>query len=231
MLMSRKETKLLVENWKATLNKSEEECILEESYLKAGIGMLSLIGSLLGQASSISVADAMPSRDVAETLNTAFNKKSPGNFRIIDRNGDVIGIHNKSGKEQLILTDEQCENISEEELEDALYSLENESYKSYREKLLKASESAESEISNSSKVKGKRSFLDRIKLMSESDKKRLIDEFTQGEFNLQASQMKVAARGMYEKSQESRKKFESLDNAFIFFIIHMHPNYADYLPK
>ena len=231
MLMSRKETKLLVENWRVTLNKSEEECILEESYLKAGIGMLSLIGSLLGQASSITVADAMPSRDVAKTLNTAFDKKSPGNFRIIDRNGDVIGIHNNSGKEQLILTNKQCQNVSEEELEDALYSLENENYKIYKEKLLKAAESAESEISNSSKAKGKRSVLDRIKLMSESDKKRLINEFTEGEFDLHAMQMQIAAQRMYEKSQETREKYESLDNAFIFFIIYMYPDYADYLPK
>ena len=229
--MKRKEYKLLVENWRTVLHKSEEDYILEESYLKKGIGALALLGTLLGQSANVQVADAMPSEEIANKLDDAFNKKHPGAFSImVTTEGDVIGIHNKSGKEQLMLTDEQCENISEEELEDALEKLDTEGYSSYKKEILKAAERQVQQAKKEIK-KEKRSVIDRIKSMSEADKDALLKDFRgEDNFNLQLMQYEIVASRLWKESPEF-KKYGSKSNILVWWIMKYHRSMRKHLPK
>ena len=153
--MNRSETKLLVENWRILLNKSEEDFILEESLIKSlGMAAIGMIGSVLGGMADVEVASAMPPHEIASELDDAFAEKSPGNFEIVeDENGNIIGIYKKTGQKQLILTPDQCDNISSSELQKAISKLHDEGYSKYKEELMKAAAKLEVEEIRSTKLR------------------------------------------------------------------------------
>jgi hypothetical protein len=235
--MNRQETKLLVENWRNLLSKSEEAVILEEGFLdtlgkvKNSIKILALTSSLLGQAALSQEAVAMDPSEISSTLENAFEKKSPGAFSFeVNKSGDVIATHITSGKEQLILTAKQCENVSQEELKDSLAKLRTLGYKSYKRALEKAAETVE-EVKNDQSSE-KISLADKINSISKVNKKEIIKDFSAGQdgFNLELMQYNIVAKRLFGKDP-AFKEYQSKEDIVIYLIMRNYRSYRSYLPS
>ena len=224
--MNRSETQLLVENWRALLKKSEEDFILEESLMKSlGMAAIGMIGSILGGMADVEVASAMPPHEIASELDDAFAEKSPGNFEIVeDENGNIIGKYLKTGQKQLILTPEQCDNISSSELQKAINTLHDKGYSKYKEELMKAAEKTEAEVI-ADKSSEKRSFVERINSIDDKVLDEIIDDFSgpdnDGTFNLEAMQYAVSAGRLY-RNDPVFKKYKSEKVVNVYLIMKHH---------
>ena len=78
-------------------------------------------------------------------------------------------------RKQLILTAEQCENVSQEELEGALAKLRTLGYSSYKRALEKAAKTEEKVKNDQSPEK--MSLADKINSISDDNKKEIIKDF------------------------------------------------------
>jgi hypothetical protein len=231
--MNRQETKLLVENWKALLSKSEQEFVIEEGFLdnvKSNISML-VLTSILGGIVNVPVAQAEEPTKIAHAIENAFEEKNPGVFNFeVNSKGDVVATHERTKRTQTILTSEQCDNVSSEELENALVKLRTLGYKSYKRALEKAAETAE-EVRNDQSPE-KRSLADKINSISDANKTEIIKDFSGDKdgFNLELMQYNIVAKRLFGKDPDF-KKYNSEKDIVIYLIMRSYRSYRSYLPS
>lgn len=234
-LMNKKETRLLVEDWRRLLTQQEEDELLEESFLRYAPLALGMLSSFLGGLSGTSTANAMPPEEIADQLHVEFNKEYPGVFEIYtDDQGRVVGFREKSGKSQVILTEPQCENIDQDELDRAIDALRGGSYRDYRGILDKAAESGEDDAQRNAS-KEKRDLHTRINDISNDDIKRIKDEYRQktgdGPFNVHFTQLHIAASKIFDDPNSLFSKYKSSDHVLVYLILKNDRSLRHYIPK
>jgi hypothetical protein len=231
-LMNKKETKLLVEDWRRLLTLKEEDELLEESFLRYAPLALGMLSSFLGGLAGTSTANAMPPEEIANQLHVEFNKKYPGVFEIYtDDRGRVVGFREETDQRKVILTEPQCENIDEDEFKRAINALRRGSSKDYSEILNKAAESSEDEDNAQRNVsKEKRDIHARINDISSEDKDRILDEYFEGwfEFNMDYNTMVTASQMMMKKPPFN--KYKSWEYVMLHTILKHNRSYRRYLP-
>lgn len=229
--MTNKEFKQLLTEWNKNFsNQRKESKDVSEGIMKNAAFGLGAVISLLGGFANIPTANALPASKIAIQLDDAFN----GKYTFLENeDGDLIVIGSKSGKEKVILTKAQCKNISQDELDK---SLEEANPRLVNDKLQAAAKTPDNsqKANQQSKSSGK-SVPERIKSMTSSDKEKLIKEFrgdeSEGNFNIGASQLRIAADSAFNKNKKIQAEFGSVENYYIFLIMYNYESFRSYLPN
>jgi hypothetical protein len=229
--LSRKEFKELLVEWNKNFSSQRKESKdVSEGIMKNAAFGLGAVISLLGGFANIPTANALPASKIAIQLDDAFN----GKYSFLENeNGDLIVIASRSGNEKVILTGDQCKNISQDELDDALKIA---SPKLVDDKLKAAAETTDDSQKKQNQTKsGGKSVAERIKSMKSSVKKQLIAEFkgdeSEGKFNIEASQLDIAADSSFNKNKKIQEEFGSQENFYIFLIMKNYSRFRQYLPN
>ena len=229
--MSNKEFKQLLTEWNKNFSSQRKELEdVSEGIMKNAAFALGAVISSLGSFANIPTANALPASTIANKLDAAFN----GKYTFLENEvGDLIVVGSKSGKEKVILTKAQCKNISQDELDK---SLKDASPRLVNDKLQAAAKTTDdSQKTQSQKKSGGKSVAERIKSMKSSVKKQLIAEFrgdeSEGNFNIEASQLSIAAESSFNKNKKIQEEFGSPENFYIFLIMKNYSRFRQYLPN
>jgi hypothetical protein len=224
--LSRKEFKELLVEWNK--NFSNESNISEGSIQNVAAGLTAIVSSLLGFA-NIPTANALPAHQIAIALDDTFD----GKYTFLENEKGDLVVVKKSGEEKVILTQAQCKNISKDELVKSLKVAEP---RSVNDKLQDAAKTPDnsSKTAQQSKSSGK-SVAEKIRSMKSSVKKQLIAEFrgdeSEGNFNIGASQLRIAADSAFNKNKKIQEEFGSPENYYIFLIMYNYRSFRGYLPN
>lgn len=204
--MNRKETRLLVENWRKLLKEDSfshkelnNENILEESLGKK----IALAAALLGSFANINVSNAMPSDEAAKMLNNEFS--SAPHFKA---DGNKV-----TYKGQTFI--KNCDNVSKEELKVAINKKYESGYKEFKTALKKAQEASEEVGSNNSSSK-----VDEVLNTNENEKKSLIKEFENDFKNNWPELMNLGITS--EKILKKNPELKNIENAKYYYIVHIY---------
>ena len=200
-----------------------------------------MLASALGTAAETPVAKAETPRNIINTLDYAFNDNDSPYYYMFNfkqnENGDVVAVSNGTGKETVIATEEECKNISSEELRHSVKGIitgktKPKDVKSNLKRAAKSSEdSSDSNTASNSNTDSDEAIAlaKRIKSMKARDKKKLIADFEgkSSEFNFGRMHVRLAADAGYKK----QKLYDDYNDYLLSLIAQYSPKFKSRLPN
>ncbi len=243
--MNRKETKLLVENWRKVLSEGlydrdlellkENQELLEETFMQdffADYRNLGFKGALAATLLSVAgstlapnTANALPPNFVIDTINDSLS--GTGRSGQLKEKDGIIYME-KGGRLLKIMTSEEAKNIDEEELKNIVYALEDNASGSEIMKLIKDAIESSASVGEDSSQK----LISNILKLRDNKIKEIIDEFKKSEsgFNLHIMAYEIAAPKMIEQEKMLARSLENDEKRIIVYLIMENfPKYKEYL--